>query len=93
VLTFRLDFNSKNAEWIMSESNYRWVRKAAQVWSIPVLILLATFIGLGAGLWLDGKFGTKPLFTIILTLLGLAAGLYESVKILIEITRENNNDR
>ena len=77
----------------MSESNYRWVRKAAQVWSIPVLILIATLIGLGAGLWLDKWLKMSPLFTIIFTLLGLAAGLYESVKILIEITREDNNDR
>ncbi|MGC8861483.1 MAG: AtpZ/AtpI family protein [Armatimonadota bacterium] len=67
----------------MVGSNYQWVRIVAQVWSIPVLILVSTLIGLAAGVWLDGKLRTAPWFAIVLTFLGLAAGLYESVKVLI----------
>lgn len=77
----------------MSRSNYQWMLTAAQVWSIPLLILIATGIGLGLGLWLDSKLGTKPWLAIVLSLLGLAAGLYESAKILVSVTRENDDNR
>ncbi len=74
----------------MAESNYRWMRAAAQAASIPLLIGIATGIGVLAGRWLDGKLGTSPWLTVILTLLGLAAGLYESVMILIKVTRNED---
>jgi ATP synthase protein I len=77
----------------MIRSNYSWMLTAAQVWSIPLLILIATGIGLGLGLWLDGKLGTKPWLAIVLSILGLAAGLYESAKILVSVTRENDDNR
>lgn len=56
--------------------------------SIPFLILVSVGIGMGLGLWLDGKLGTTPWLAIVLTLLGLASGLYESVKLLINATRD-----
>lgn len=56
-----------------------------------MLILVATGIGLGLGLWLDSKLGTKPWLAVVLCLFGLAAGLYESMKMLIEITREDDD--
>ncbi len=57
-----------------------------------MLVLIATGIGLGLGLWLDSKLGTKPWLAIVLCLVGLAAGLYESAKILINLTRGNDDD-
>ncbi len=75
----------------MAGSDYRWMRAAAQVWAIPVLILVATLIGLGLGYWLDGKLGTTPWLAIVFTFLGLAAGLYESVMILIKVSRGNGD--
>lgn len=33
-------------------------------------------IGIGVGWWLDGKLGTKPIFTIIGLFLGLASAGY-----------------
>jgi len=71
----------------MAGPNYGWMQAAAQVWAIPVLILVSTLIGLGLGYWLDGKLGTTPWLAIVFTFLGLAAGLYESVKILIQVSR------
>jgi len=56
-----------------------------------LLILVATGIGLGLGLWLDSKLGTKPWLAVVLCLTGLASGLYESVKMLIGLTREDND--
>lgn len=55
--------------------------------SIPLLILISVGIGLWVGMWLDSKLGTKPWLAIVLTLLGLGAGLYESAKLLINVTR------
>lgn len=73
----------------MTAPKYDWARTLGLVTTIPTLILVATLIGLAMGWWLDGKLGTKPWLTIVLTLIGLAAGLYESAKMLIEITRDN----
>lgn len=35
-----------------------------------------TLVGLFSGRWLDGKFGTEPLFLILGLLIGLASGVY-----------------
>ncbi|OFX15503.1 MAG: hypothetical protein A2Z18_05820 [Armatimonadetes bacterium RBG_16_58_9] len=75
----------------MTEPNYRWVRTAGTVSSIALLILASTGIGLGLGVWLDGKLGTKPWLAFALTLVGLISGLYESVVILIKATREQDD--
>lgn len=69
------------------EPKYGWVRSLGLVTSIPLLILVSIGIGLLVGRWLDGKFGSSPWITIILTLIGLAAGLYESAKLLIDVTK------
>ena len=74
----------------MSQSDNRWMLKAAPVWSIPFLVPVAVAIGLGLGLWLDSKLGTKPWLAISSTLAGLAAGIYESVVILIQVNREDD---
>jgi F0F1-type ATP synthase assembly protein I len=74
----------------MSQSDNRWMLKAAPVWSIPFLMPAAVGIGLGLGVWLDSKLGTKPWLAICLTLLGLAAGIYESAVILIEASRNED---
>lgn len=75
----------------MSEPKYGWMRSVGLITSIPLLILISVGIGIWAGTWLDGKLGTSPWLTIILTLLGLAAGLYESMKMLIDVTRRNGD--
>lgn len=73
----------------MSEPKYGWMKAAGMLSSIGLLVLVSTLIGLGLGNWLDGKLGTAPWLAFFLTLFGLAAGLYEAVKLLIKVTRED----
>ncbi|MCL5104732.1 MAG: AtpZ/AtpI family protein [Armatimonadetes bacterium] len=75
----------------MAAPKYGWMRTAGTVASIPLLILVSAGIGGYFGWWLDGKLGTKPWLTGIMIVIGLVAGLYESGKLLIEITRENQD--
>lgn len=71
----------------MSGNSFGWLKTAAEVSVIPMLILVSTLIGLGLGIWLDGKLGTKPWLAVVLTILGLAAGIYETAKILAKVAR------
>jgi ATP synthase protein I len=71
----------------MSEPKNPWVQ-TGEVFSIGMLILVSTLVGLGLGYWLDNKFGTTPWLAFIFTLLGVAAGLYETIRILIRVTRD-----
>ncbi len=72
----------------MSEPDRNWIRTLGQVSSLGLLILVSMAIGLGAGVWLDGKLGTEPWLAFVLTVLGLGAGLYEAARILVKITRD-----
>ena len=68
-----------------------WITLVVQVWTIPVLILVSTGIGLAIGYYLGHVFRSEPWFTIIFTILGLVAGLYESARILVQASRGNGN--
>ena len=72
----------------MNEPDRKWIRTLGQVSSLGLLILISIALGLGAGVWLDGKLGTQPWLAFVLTLLGLVAGIYESARILVKITRD-----
>lgn len=59
------------------------LRGLAMLATMGIAMVVATFIGLGIGIWLDKTFGTKPWFTLIFLLLGIAAGfrnIYEMAK-------------
>lgn len=55
---------------------------------------LGMWIGGGAylGHWLDGKFGTAPVFTLALLLLGLAIGMYDAYRRLKELVASNDKN-
>jgi len=72
----------------MNDPDNRWMQTMSKVGGIGLLILISTFIGMGLGYWLDSKLGTSPWLAFVMTLVGLAAGLYEAIKILIQITRD-----
>jgi F0F1-type ATP synthase assembly protein I len=47
-----------------------------------MILAAAPLIGYFLGRWLDGKFGTEPLFMLILLVLGLVAGVRETLLII-----------
>lgn len=58
----------------LKEDTKKLLKLVALASSVGLSIVLATFIGLAFGLWLDGKFGTKPIFTIAFLIFGIIAG-------------------
>jgi F0F1-type ATP synthase assembly protein I len=65
------------------------------VWNSPAFGLLGigsylatSIVGLTlVGVWLDGRFDTKPILTLVFLVLGLAAGFYGAYQQLRELTR------
>ena len=58
----------------------RWVpalRLVGVGWSIGIAIVG----GLGGGIWLDGKWHTKPIFTLIGLFLGIVVAFYSTYKL------------
>lgn len=45
--------------------------------TIGFYLVIATFVGLAIGYWLDGVFSTRPWLTIIFLLLGIVSGFRE----------------
>jgi ATP synthase protein I len=48
--------------------------EAAQVSSVGIEMAVATFVGWGAGYWLDNRFETGPWLMLVGLLLGVVAG-------------------
>jgi len=51
-------------------------RAALGVLGVGWYVTIAIILGLLCGVWVDGKFGTKPLFTIIGLIIGIIAAVY-----------------
>jgi F0F1-type ATP synthase assembly protein I len=51
-------------------------RTALSVLGVGWYIVISIVLGLLGGLWVDGKFDTKPLFTIVGLIIGIVAAVY-----------------
>ncbi len=56
-------------------------------WFVGISILL----GVLGGLWLDGKFGTKPIFVIFGLILGIIVAFYGVYRMLLPLIRNKRN--
>jgi F0F1-type ATP synthase assembly protein I len=68
----------------------RWVvamRLVGVGWFVGISILL----GVLGGLWLDNKFGVKPLFVIVGLILGLIVAGYGVYQMLLPLIRNKQN--
>lgn len=62
----------------------RWVVPAGYLLGIGWYFATCVVLGVVGGKWLDGRFGTAPLFVLLGTFLGLAAALYGGYRTLTE---------
>jgi F0F1-type ATP synthase assembly protein I len=70
---------------------FRWqaaLRLIGVGWFIGISILL----GVLAGLWLDGKFSTKPLFVIVGLILGVVIAFYGVYRMLLPLLSNKQNE-
>lgn len=58
--------------------------------SLGLSVALCIFIGLFAGVWLDGKYGTAPVWTLVCLGLGIAAGFRN---LILAVKKAGRNDR
>ena len=58
----------------MEEEKKRFIKQLFLLSSTGLSMVLAIFIGLAFGVFLDGKFDTRPWFTLIFLGLGIIAG-------------------
>jgi len=58
----------------MKKETAKSIRDLVYYSSLGLSVSISIFLGLFAGVWLDGKFGTKPILTFIGLGLGIVAG-------------------
>ena len=58
----------------------RALREAGPYLAMGTSLAVTVLLGLGIGYWLDGKFGTKPIFFLVGAGLGLFAAGYQFIK-------------
>ena len=67
----------------MGEDNKGFLKRMVWMSSLGISMVLATFVGLYIGVYLDDKFSTKPWLTILFLIIGIIAGfrnIYTLVK-------------
>ncbi len=70
-----------------------WVGPAAWLLGIGWYFAACIVLGVVGGKWLDGRFGTEPVFTLIGVFIGLAAALYGGYRTLTERLLKPRNDQ
>ena len=68
----------------------RWV-PALKLIGIGFYIATCMLLGTGAGLWLDGKFTTSPVFTVVGLFAGLVLAGYGVYRMLRQVMDNKNN--
>lgn len=72
---------------VVKRETRRMIRELASYASLGLTVALSIFIGLGIGVYLDGKFDSSPWLTLIFLGLGIAAG-YRNIGLAIRKTRD-----
>ena len=54
-------------------------------------MVISILLGVLAGLWLDSKFGTKPLWMMVGLVLGIVIAAYGVYQMLLPLMKDKNN--
>ena len=60
--------------------------------TIGIEMGLSLVIGLGIGYWIDGRLGTKPVFTFVFMMFGLISGMRRLYTLWKKIEKENERN-
>ena len=71
----------------MKKETSRALRELTYYSSLGISIALSIFIGLFAGVYLDGKLGTHPVLTLVGLGLGIAAG-FKNIALAVKKSRK-----
>lgn len=77
----------------MRQNPPKWIRNAGLGSTAGLVLVIATVIGWWFGQWLDKKFGTEPWLMLVFTLMGIAAGFIEMFRIVLQISKEEDEER
>ena len=72
----------------MKEDTRKALKLVGLASTLGLTIVLATFIGLAIGLWLDTVFNTSPWLTVIFLILGIIAGFRNFYRFMTKRARE-----
>ncbi|MEK6679805.1 MAG: AtpZ/AtpI family protein [Nitrospirota bacterium] len=76
----------------MKEENKSLLKTIAELSTLGLTMVFATFIGLAIGLYLDSKLNTSPWLTILFLIIGIAAGFYKVIQVVIREARKKENN-
>ena len=76
----------------MKEEDKGLLGTIAMLSTLGLTMVIATFIGLAIGLWLDKKLNTSPLLAIIFLVIGIAAGFNKVIQVAIREAKKKENN-
>lgn len=76
---------------MQDNDNKRLYLTIADLSTMGIAMVLCIVLGLFAGIWLDGRFETAPLFTLALLFGGIIAGFRIMYKTFVRFFREDNS--
>jgi ATP synthase protein I len=72
----------------MKEDTKKALKLVGLASTLGLTIVIATFIGLALGLWLDKVFDTSPWLTVIFLILGIIAGFRNFYRFMTKSAKE-----
>lgn len=72
----------------MKEDTKKALKLVGLASTLGLTIVIATFIGLAVGLWLDRVFNTSPWLTVIFLILGIIAGFRNFYRFMTKRSKE-----
>ena len=75
-----------------NERPLRGLRQVGLLTGIPMVMVAGLLVGFFFGSWIDKTFNASPWGKIILSTLGVIAGFKQTVNLIQEVTKENENN-